>query len=437
MDPTAESLTVTRRRFLARSVGAAVAGLAGGSVQGWPALAGVNPSSAGDEVLPVAAVVTVYTPNSHADVIVGKILEGWQQDGGAGPRLKVVSLFVDQLTEADLSRSLAQKHGFRIAGSIDEALTLGTDRLQVAGVLSIGEHGNYPFTAATQQHEYPRRRFFEGIVETFRRVKQVVPVFNDKHLAYRWDDAKFMYETARQMQIPLLAGSSIPVAWRIPALEVALESEIEEALSIGYGGFEAYGFHALEGHQCQIERRRGGESGVAAVEALRGPDLVKAAEKGRFSDKLFRAALATFPGAPNPTYDWAKRDDAGVYLLEHRDGLRSSVVIANGLAGYFAFAAKLKGKDEPVATWFKLQEGKPFGHFAYLLRAIESTIRTRKAVYPVERTLLTTGVLDRVMHSLANGGQRFETPELAIRYLPGNWPFANRADSPLNLPSDA
>ena len=99
--------------------------------------------------------------------------------------------------------------------------------------------------------------------------------------------------------------------------------------------------------------------------------------------------------------------------------------MANGLAGHFGFAAKLRGREKPLATWFKLEEVKPFGHFAYLLRAIESMIRTGQPAYPVERTLLTTGVIDRVMHSIAEGGKRFETPELAIRYKPVDWPFAN------------
>jgi len=144
-----------------------------------------------------------------------------------------------------LSRELAQKHGFKIAKTIDEALTLGTDRLQVAGVFSIGEHGDYPFTPDTKQHMYPRRRFFDEIADCFRRVGQVVPVFNDKHLAYRWSDAKHMFDRAAAMKIPLLAGSSLPVTWRRPALSLPLGCELEGALAVGHSGLEAYGFHAL------------------------------------------------------------------------------------------------------------------------------------------------------------------------------------------------
>lgn len=386
--------------------------------------------------LPVAAVVSVYTPNSHADVIVGKILEGYRQDGGAGPDLEVVSVFTDQVPAQDMSREKAAKHGFRIAPTIHDALTLGREQLQVSGVLCIGEHGDYARTPDTDQKMYPRRRFFDDVIDVFRDCRQVVPVFNDKHLGYRWEDAHAMVETARQLKIPFLAGSSLPVAWRMPAFELPRDCEIEAALTIGYGGFEDYGFHALEAHQCLLERRRGGETGVAAVRAIRGDMIRKSELAGHWSTELFAAACRLMTGNPEDTKAWNPGADSAAYLIEHRDGLRSAVVMANGLAGHFSTALRIKGKAEPVGTWFKLQEGPPYGHFAYLVRAIEETFHTGKSAYPVERTLLTTGILDRVMHSLANDGIRLETPELAVNYSAADWPFANHPDSPLQLPVD-
>ncbi len=388
------------------------------------------------EKLPVAAVVTVYRKNSHADVIVGKILEGFQQDGGKGPDLRLISLYTDQVPNGDLSRELAEKHGFRLAKSIDEAITLGTDKVQVAGVLSIGEHGDYPFTPDTKQHQYPRRRFFDEIVATFRRCGKVIPVFNDKHLSYRWEDARVMVETAKKMNFPFLAGSSVPVSWREPPLELPRDCEIEAALTIGYGGFESYGFHAIEAHQCMIERRRGGETGVVSVQAVTGDEIRKTESAGLWSSELFAAALKQLPGAPQDADQWKIKDNSAAYLLQHRDGLKSAVVMANGLARAQAIAVKLKGRAEPLATWFKLQNGAPYGHFAFLLQAIEETIHSGRAAYPIERTLLTTGILDRVMQSLAQNGRRLETPELAVTYQPADWPFANHPRSTLTLPSD-
>ncbi|MBI1916978.1 MAG: hypothetical protein HYS12_19900 [Planctomycetes bacterium] len=395
----------------------------------------MNRQAAARPKLPVAAVVTIYIPKSHTDVLVGKILEGWQHDGGAGPALKLTSMYVDQVPQSDISRKMAKRHGFKLARSIDEAITLGTDEVKVAGVLSIGEHGNYPSTPDTKQPMYPRRRFFEQIAAAFQRCRKVVPVFNDKHLAYRWQDAKFMYDTARARRIPLLAGSSVPLAWRVPAVELDRNDQLEAAVTVGYSDLEIYGIHALEAHQAMIERRRGGESGIVSVQALQGDAIHRAAADKRWPVELFEVALATLPGKPKAKPEWTTRKKAALYLLDHRDGLKSAVVMIDDLAPEFAFAAKVKGRAEPVATWIRLQNHPPFGHFAHLLRAIEETIHTGQAVYPLERTLLTTGTLDRLMHSLAQKGKQFDTPELAIAYQPSDWPFANHAKTRLKLPA--
>ena len=406
----------TRRQFLRRTAGA----LSAGSLAPAALLAGAPPRR---ERLPVAAIVTVYRPNSHADVIVGKILEGFDQMGGAGPDLRLVSLFIDQVPQGDMSRDLAKKHGFRLAKTIEEAITLGGDKVAVAGVLSIGEHGDYPFTKDTNQHMYPRRRFFDGIAATFRKHRRVVPLFNDKHLAYAWNDAKHMFDVARELRIPFLAGSSLPVAWRVPGLTLPRGCALSEALALGYGGLESYGFHALETLQCMVERRKGGETGVAAVQAVRGDEIGAAEKAGRWSRELLNAAAATVPAPPKGRpKELAK--NAVFYLVEYRDGLKAAVAMNTGFGGEFAFAGKLRGQAQPQATWFRLQEGRPFGHFAHLLRAIDHTIHMGRPAYPVERTLLATGVLDAVMHSLAEGGRLIKTPDLAITYEPTDWPFA-------------
>src|SRR6266849_3867316 len=197
----------------------------------------------------VAAIVTEYRKWSHADVIVGKILQGYNQDGGPGPNLRLLSLYVDQFPDNDLSRGLARKHNFKIYDTIEGALTLGSKELAVDGVLCIGEHGKYPANAKGQQL-YPRRRFFEGVIRTFEKCKKSVPVFNDKHLAATWADAKWMYDKARELFVPFLAGSSVPLTWRRPPLELPKNCELSGAVQVGYGPFEAYTFHALEALQC-------------------------------------------------------------------------------------------------------------------------------------------------------------------------------------------
>jgi hypothetical protein len=379
----------------------------------------------------VAAIVTEYRKWSHADVIVGKILEGFHHDGGAGPAMQVVSMYVDQFPKNDMSRALAKKHGFTIYDSIEKALTRGGDKLAVDGVLSIGEHGNYPDNARGQKL-YPRRRFFEGIARAFERSKKAVPVFNDKHLAATWEDAKWMYDRARALFVPFLAGSSLPVAWRRPALKLDKGCALVEAVQIGYGPLEGYGFHALEALQCLVERRKGGETGVKAVQCLQGEAMWKAMDDGRWSKDLLEAAMKRVPAhAKGDVRALTARDkSAGIFLVEYRDGFKAAVAMLNGWVhegdgGAFVFAGKLKDRAKPVATHFYLQQPDPFGHFIHLVKAIDSLVQTGHPPYPVERTLLTTGVLDAVMVSKAEKNRRVETKHLLdIRYQPTDWPFA-------------
>jgi hypothetical protein len=378
----------------------------------------------------VAAIVTVYTKWSHADVIVGKILEGYNYDGKDGPNLQLVSLFVDQFPDKDMSRDLAKKFGFPIYDNIEAALTLGGKQLAVDGVLCIGEHGKYP-TNDKGQLLYPRRRFFEEVTRVFAKYKKSVPVFNDKHLAATWADAKWMYDRARELFIPFLAGSSVVTTWRRPPLQLPKNCELVEAVAIGYGPFEGYGFHALEALQCMVERRKGGETGVKAVTCLQGEAMWKAMDAGVWSKTLLEAMLPLVPAHAKGDYraPMTKASDAGVFLIEYRDGLKAAVAMMNGWiyegdGGAFLFAGQLKGEDKPRACHFYLQQPDPFAHFSYQVKAIESTIQTGHAVYPVERTLLTTGILDAVMTSKHEKNRRVETPHLEIKYTPTDWPFA-------------
>jgi hypothetical protein len=378
----------------------------------------------------VAAVVTEYRRWSHADVLLTKILEGYLLDGGERPGLKLVSLYVDQFPPGDLSRDLARKHGFTIHDTIAGALTRGGTQLAVDGVLCIGEHGKYPINAKGQIL-YPRRRFFEAVADVFARSKRSVPVFNDKHLAATWADARWVYDKARELYVPLLAGSSVPLTWRRPDLTLPRGCDLVEAVQLAYGPFEAYGFHALEGLQCMAEHRRGGETGVRSVEVLRGEVMWQALDAGRWSKALLEAALKLVPAhaAGDLRAMTAKADDGAVWLIEYRDGFRAAVAMLNGWlyegdGGAFIFSGRLKGRAELAATLFYLQQPEPFAHFAYQLRAIESLVRTGHAPYPVERTLLTGGVLDAVMTSAAEKGRRVDTPHLDILYQPTDWPHA-------------
>ncbi len=371
----------------------------------------------------VAAIVTVYRHNTHADVIVSRILEGYRLNGrGPRPSLKLVSLYVDQTSPGDMSRRMAAKHKFLLAGSVQKALTLGTGKLSVDGVLLIAEHGKYGLSK-TGQRLYPKRRLFAEIVKVFQRSGRVVPVFSDKHLSDNWTDAAWIDRTARRMKIPMMAGSSVPSYRREPPLDVKRHAVVEEIVAVSYGGVESYGFHALEMMQSLVERRKGGETGVLSVQCLSGDAVWKARKEKVFSDDLLQAALKVSKKrrrAERPLTESVKSPT--VFVIRYRDGLRASVLVLNGTATEFSAAWRVRGDKRIRATLFALQDARPFMHFTYLLQGIEKMMHSRKPTWPVERTLLTTGILHAAMLSKTKNGKRIDTRNLNIAYRSGwNW----------------
>jgi hypothetical protein len=361
----------------------------------------------------VAAIVTTYHRYSHADNIVTRFMEGYSIVGKSfPPPCRVASLFIEQVNDLDIGRPLAKRWKIPLYPSIAEALTLGGDKLAVDGVVIVAEHGDYPINDRGQKL-YPRRRFFEEVVKVFRASKRSVPLFNDKHLSYSWDDARWMYDQSRELGFPMMAGSSVPVTWRRPDLRPKAV-EWERALSVGYGHFEVYGFHTLEALQVMTECRRGGETGVKAVQCLEGKDAWQAATAGRWDRSLLEAALAKVPQKARGKVE-DEDEKAIVYLIEYLDGLRAASYMSPRHVSEFAFAGKIKGETQPAACWYDLPKPQR-DHFSFLVQEAARMMVSGKASYPVERTLLTTGMLAFLMDSKANGHKHIETPQLKVAY---------------------
>ena len=386
----------------------------------------------------VAVITTIYRYLSHAQHEADRLLVGYPYGGKwVKPDVKIVSLYVDQHPEGDLSQARAKEFGFTVYPTIAEALRCGGDKLAVDAVMIIGEYGEYPRNEK-EQILYPRYEFFKQCVDVFEKDGRVVPIYNDKHLSYSFEKAKWMVDASKRLKFPMLAGSSLPVTWRLPDIELPLGCEIEDALMVGEGGSDPMDYHALDAMQCMVERRKGGETGVEWLQAYRGDNFWKAHEQEVWSPVLFKAALCRShmlrPGRESFTHVYPTlaemkglAKDPVAYHYRHSDGLRSTIMLLNGLLGDFNFAAAIEGRARPFSTQMYASR-ESLGatlenYFSPLVHHIEQMMLTGKESYPAERTLLTTGLLCAGIDSLFQGQQRIRTPHLAVRYQPGESTF--------------
>ncbi len=416
---------VTRRQFIGQiGAGLVLTPFASSA----PAVSGAAASGANRRL---AVVTTEWRYHSHAWHMAERFLHGYPIQGRwHRPPLDVVAAHVDQFPDNDLARARSQEFGFPLYDTVAEALRCGGDTLAVDAVLIIGEHGKYE-KSEYGQTKYPRYEFFKQVTDVFRKDGRTVPVFNDKHLSWRWDWAKEMVEISRELNFAFTAGSSLPVTWRMPSVEMPWEADVEELMCLAIGGIDSYDFHALEVIQCMAERRRGGETGVVSMHAVKGDAVWQAMDAGSWSaggwdPRLFAACLSrtqtlaqpeTFSDrypTPEQIREWVR--DPVAYRFEYADGVKATMLLMNGLVGDFTFAATLKGQDEPLSTLFYLPPVPNVTYSAELMSKAEETFLTGKSPYPIERTLLTTGLVEAGVRSLGTGQQKIDTPHLAIRY---------------------
>ena len=369
--------------------------------------------------VPVAALLASWFPGSHPDVILGRILRTYTLDGKGEPsNLQLVSIYLDRPQNGDITEKLAAEYNVKICKTMEEALTLGTGKLAVGGVVICTEWADYPASplGATM---YPHRLMFDEVVKVFKASGKVAPVFVDKHIAYNWEDSAYIINTAKKMKIPLMAGSSVPVSWRVPEVDVKRNAKLKEIVGISYHTLDGYSFHGLEMLQCLAERRKGGETGVKSVQCLTGQAVWDAAGKG-YDPELLADALASHQ--PPLTLEKVKAavKEPVVYLITYQDGLRAELFTLNGAVGNWASAWRY-ADGKKAATLFLLDESPKMLHFYGLMKGIEGMILTGKPSWPADRTLVTSGILDAALISKDENGRVVKTPYMAKLKYKSMW----------------
>ena len=375
----------------------------------------------------IAVITTIYRYLSHAQHFADRFLVGYPRRGRwHRPDMKIASLYVAQRPEGEQGQDRAREFDFAVYPTIAEALRCGGDELAVDAVLLIGEHGDYP-TNEKGQVLYPRYEFFKECVKVFEEDGRAVPIFNDKHLSYSFEKAQEMVADAHRLGFGLLAGSSLPVTWRLPDVELPMECEIADALMVGVGGSDPMDYHALEAMQCMLERRKGGETGVHAVQMLEGDAVWE--ETGAFSHELLEAALSRSDTPCGLTLEDGRTqnllrngelqklvENPAAYFIHYADGLKATLLMLNGAVRDYCFAARLKDNPTPLSTQFFLTPTPNVTYSACLIAKIEELFETGIAPYPAERTLLVSGLLESCLTSRVQGYRQIETPHLSVSY---------------------
>jgi len=358
----------------------------------------------------VAAIVTEYRYNSHAEVIIGRLLGGF----GYRPRIEVVTLYTDQVPANDMSRSEAARLGIPICPTIAEAIRASHCPEPIDGVVIIGEHGDYPMNGKGQTM-YPRRRFLEETLAALDELGLAVPIFSDKHLAYDIEDAVWMFDQMKARGIPFMGGSSIPHCDHLPPFDLRRLQSMREIVVVSSGGLEGYGFHAMEVMQSLTERREGGETGVRSVRLLEGAGgkAWSAMDRGEWPEDLLLHALRTIPGIPE-AHPRELEPAPALFFIEYRDGTKGYIVQFRKLVEQWSFAFRDSGGEVTAALCDSDLE-RPFSHFERLSRILEDFILNGREPFPSERTLLTTGMICAAMDSL-EAGEKLDTPRLGIVY---------------------
>lgn len=386
----------------------------------------------------IACLVSYWAATrSHADWIICKLMDGyWWQGAHTPSRVDVVSVYIHQFDESELGQKVCKAKNIPIFKTVAEAVSLGGKELAVDGVVIVGEHGNYA-TDLKGHWLLPRWWIYSQVIRVFEQSKRSVPVFNDKHLSYNWDEARWMFDKSRELNFPLTGGSSIPCYYRKPEIELDPDTPIKASIVVGAAHDEGGIFHCIDTLQCFVERRKGGETGVKSVQNIRGPETWNWVKRNPWAANLLEAVRKSFDLKPGY---FQENTRPGVLIIEYNDGTKGAII--SGLNVGWTYAGEIEGQKEPVVISMLGMPG-PFSQYHAsnaLPHWITETMVTKQEPFNAERLLLSTGITNQFNESNWDNsrysaiGRRIETPFLNISYRSTRGALFNKGERPPNRP---
>jgi hypothetical protein len=386
----------------------------------------------------IACLVSYWgLPTSHADWIVNKLLDGFWWHGTPTPSpVEVVSVYINQFDTSLLGQKVCKAKNIPIFKTVGEAVTLGGPELAVDGVVIVCEHGNYP-TDLKGHWLLPRWWIYSQVMHVFEQSKRSVPVFNDKHLSYNWDDAKWMFDKSRELNFPLTGGSSIPTYFRKPEVELAIDTPMQHSIVVADAADEGAIFHAIDVLQAFVDRRKGGETGVKSVQSIRGPEAWNWVESTAWANQLLEGVRKNFDLKPR-YFEEGKQSN--LCIVEYNDGTNAAVISGTGVG--WTYAADIEGQNDPTIISMLGFPGPISQYHAANgnIHWLTEMMLTRKEPYNAERLLLSTGIVNHYMDSnwqdgrYSAIGRRVATPYMNMTYQSTHGPMFETGPRPPNTP---
>lgn len=333
-------------------------------------------------------VLEEFTLRSPAQQLLDRFLIGYQRDGQFHQLedCQVWLLALTDRTHPEVERRI-KGFGLRIAGNMESAM------MDADGVVVVWRGSGAKANA-------------DLLRMTLQNMRSGAACFVHGALADGTASATELVALAKARGVTLLAGTSTAVAFRLPDVDLKPGTRLSEALIVVQGSFPEAELDALDGLLPFIERRRNGETGVTGIRRLEKDEVWRAEQEGSWSWPLLAAALSrsnTVQG--DPVKDGRTQDIAGLglvkslaknprgWLLDHRDGLRTALLVLDGAVADYGFAVRLAKGGTVSAQLYRPPEPAQ-EQFSPLAMVIEVFFRSGTAPWRVERSLLIAQLLE-------------------------------------------